>query len=132
MAHYALIDENGIVVNTFVGKDEDDTNGLDGAASWEQVYEQYYPSFTVKRFSRNMDGGVHKEGKEPFRVNFAGIGDYYDPIRDGFVKRKTNDFESWKFNETTLRFEAPVPYPDDGNLYSWDEEHLTWTTVDHF
>lgn len=133
MAHYAIIEPiNNMVINCFVGKDEYDTNGLDGASSWEEVYSKnHYPNY-VKRYSRNTDGGIHRRGKEPFRVNFAGIGDYYDPIRDAFVKARVNTFESWKFNDETLRFEPPLPYPNDGKYYAWDEEHLCWTTSDRF
>jgi outer membrane lipoprotein-sorting protein len=33
---------------------------------------------------------------------------------------------SWIFNEETCSFDPPVPYPDDGNVYVWDEDTITW------
>lgn len=32
----------------------------------------------------------------------------------------------WLFNEVNCRYEAPIPYPEDGNLYQWDEETTNW------
>ena len=35
-------------------------------------------------------------------------------------------FPSWTFIEEELRFEPPVPYPNDGKLYFWDEDANSW------
>ena len=35
-------------------------------------------------------------------------------------------FASWVFNEETCSFEAPTPYPTDGNIYQWDEATTSW------
>ena len=35
-------------------------------------------------------------------------------------------FASWIFNEEKCVFEAPVPYPEDGKFYSWDEPTTSW------
>lgn len=35
-------------------------------------------------------------------------------------------YPSWTFNENTVEWEAPVPYPNDGKLYNWDEESQSW------
>ena len=40
--------------------------------------------------------------------------------------QQNNGFASWIFNEETCRFEAPVPYPEDGKFYVWDEPTLSW------
>ena len=58
------------------------------------------------------------------RKNFAGIGYTYDLARDAFIAPKP--YASWVLNETTCRWEAPTPYPDDGNSYSWDESTTSW------
>ena len=71
MAHYAYIDENNIVVDVTVGKDE--TELIDGLDT-ETYYAQGTP-YTVKRTSYN--------GK--IRYNYAGIGFTYDPIDDAFI-----------------------------------------------
>ena len=56
------------------------------------------------------------------RKNFAGIGMTYDPIRDAFISAKP--FDSWVLDETTCRWEAPLPWPgslESESLWYWDE-----------
>jgi hypothetical protein len=36
---------------------------------------------------------------------------------------------SWMFNEATCRFEPPVPYPNNGKNYRWDEPTTNWVEV---
>ncbi len=64
------------------------------------------------------DGGI------PLRKNFAGIGHTYDPQRDAFYGFKP--YNSWILNEDTCFWEAPVPMPNDGKRYYWDENLLNW------
>ena len=33
---------------------------------------------------------------------------------------------SWIFNEETCAFDAPVPYPSDGQKYIWNEDTQSW------
>lgn len=61
------------------------------------------------------------------RKNYAGIGYTYDAARDAFIAPKP--FPSWTLNESTCRWEAPVPYPTDGERYSWDEDTTSWVAV---
>ena len=58
------------------------------------------------------------------RKNYAGIGFKYDESRDAFIPPQP--YPSWTLNETTCRWEAPVPYPTDGELYVWNETNKTW------
>jgi hypothetical protein len=37
-----------------------------------------------------------------------------------------NGFGSWLFDVDTCSFISPVPYPDDGGHYRWDEPSLSW------
>ena len=37
-----------------------------------------------------------------------------------------NTPDSWTFNEDTCWYDPPSPYPNDGNLYRWDEASLSW------
>jgi hypothetical protein len=63
------------------------------------------------------------------RKNYAGIGDYYDQIRDAFISPKPN-FPSWILNEDTCRWEAPVTKPttelEENQYYSWNESIINW------
>jgi len=36
---------------------------------------------------------------------------------------------SWIFNENTCSFSPPIPYPEDGNHYRWDEPTTSWVEV---
>ena len=58
------------------------------------------------------------------RKNYAGIGHTYDATRDAFIPPQP--YPSWTVDEDTCRWEAPVPYPDDGKLYEWDESITNW------
>lgn len=65
MAHYAYIDDNNIVTDIIVGKDENELiDGLDP--------ETYY-------------GAIRTSYNGNIRYNFAGIGYTYDPIDDAFI-----------------------------------------------
>lgn len=121
MAHYAFLDNNNIVTEVIVGKDE----GEDGV-DWEQHYGAFRGQ-TCKRTSYNTHAGVHSGGGTPFRKNYAGIGYSYNAIRDAFIPPKP--YASWLLNEDTCLWESPVPYPDDGNYYVWDEITTSWVQV---
>ena len=116
MAHYAFLDENYIVTEVIVGKDESNFD-------WERYYGDIRGQL-CKRTSYNTIGGIHKNGGTPLRKNYAGLGFTYDPIRDAFIAPKP--YPSWNLNEETCRWEAPVPYPNDGQMYSWDESTKSW------
>lgn len=116
MAHYAFLDENYIVTEVIVGKDESNFD-------WERHYGDLRGQL-CKRTSYNTAGGVHKEGGVPYRKNYAGIGFTYDPVRDAFIPPKP--YNSWVLNEQTCLWESPVPYPSDGKYYAWNEDTLSW------
>ena len=62
-----------------------------------------------------------------FRKNFAGVGDTYDKTRDAFIAAKP--FPSWTLVEDTCQWTAPTAMPDDGKLYTWDEETQDWVEI---
>ena len=61
------------------------------------------------------------------KFNKAGIGFAYDAVRDAFIPPKP--YASWKLNETTCQWGAPVAYPDDDKRYDWNEETTTWDEI---
>lgn len=115
MAHYAYLDENNIVTQVIVGKNENE-DGIN--------WEEYYGAI---RTSYNTHGGIHSEGGTPFRKNYAGIGYFYDSIRDAFIPPKP--FDSWILNEDTCLWDAPTPMPETGGPWQWDEPTLSWIEV---
>lgn len=122
MAHYAFLDENNIVTQVIVGRDEDEI--VDGISDWESHYGELHGVRCV-RTSYNTFGGVHKFGGTPFRKNYAGIGFSYDENLDAFIPPKP--YASWVLDEESGLWNAPIPYPgDDSTLYQWNEESGEW------
>jgi len=124
MAHFAKLDENNVVTFVTVGRQEDD-------GKEQELFER--TGDVYKQTSYNTRGGVHydPETGEPSadqtkarRKNYAGIGYTYDADRDAFIPPKP--FESWVLNEETCLWDAPLPYPEDGATYYWNEELFSW------
>lgn len=40
-----------------------------------------------------------------------------------------NTPSSWTFSEDLCRYVAPIPYPNDGQTYSWNEANLAWEVL---
>ena len=127
MAHFAKLDENNVVTFVTVGRQEDDGKERELQERTGDVYKQT---------SYNTRGGVHynAETGEPsadqskaLRYNYAGIGFTYDPERDAFIPPKP--FDSWELDEETCLWQAPIPHPEDGGEYVWDESEGDWVEV---
>jgi hypothetical protein len=112
MSHFAKINAQGIVEQVIVAE-QDFIDTLPDKASWIQT-------------SYNTRGGQHPEGR-PLRKNYAGVGYSYDVDRDAFIP--SQPYPSWLLNEDTCLWGSPVPYPDDGNRYTWDEATISWVDV---
>ena len=119
MAHYAFLDENNMVTEVIVGKDEGEDD-----VDWEQHYGQFRGQM-CRRTSYNTQGGTHLLGGTPFRKNYAGIGYTYDAERDAFIPPRP--YASWILDDNTCDWQPPVAYPTDGQPYVWDETTQTWT-----
>jgi len=126
MAHYAFLNQNNIVTEVIVGKNE----GEEGI-NWEQHYGSFRGQ-VCKRTSYNTRGGVHNKEGIPFRKNYASIGYTYDETKDAFIPQKP--YNSWILNEDTCLWESPVVRPeltqeqiDNKNYYTWNEETQSWT-----
>jgi hypothetical protein len=124
MAHYAFINDNNIVTQVIVGRDEDDL--VDGITDWEAYYGEKVGERCL-RTSYNTVAGVHTGGGEAYRGNYAGIGFKYDEELDAFIAPQP--YPSWSLNEATYSWEAPVAYPEDGDVYVWNENKKEWEAV---
>jgi hypothetical protein len=127
MGYYALLNNENFVNQVITG----------GGDSDDIIFETLYGDLhncIAKRTSYNTLGGVHYTNRIPsqdqskaFRKNYAGIGYYYDSIRDAFIPPKP--FPSWTLNEESCLWQSPVPYPNDGKRYTWNEEILNWQEI---
>jgi len=121
MAHYAFLDENNIVTEVIVGKDETDT---------EHDWEVYYGNIrnqTCKRTSYNTQANNHLLGGVAFRGNYASVGFIYDETLDVFYAPQP--YASWILNENYV-WEAPITQPEPTTDYTWNEETQSWDLVE--
>ena len=112
MAHYAFLDENNIVTEVIVGRNEDEV--VDGISDWEAHYGEFRGQRCVRTSYNNNIRGV-----------YAGIGYYYNEEEDIFVAPQP--FPSWTRNGSF--WEAPTPMPTDGQMYRWVEDDLNWQVI---
>lgn len=119
MAHFAKLDDNNVVLEVhcvhnnelLVDGVESEAKGIEFLVSWSGGCTNW------KQTSYN--GNIRK--------NYAGIGYVYDDERDAFISPRP--FTSWLLDEHTCQWNPPIPYPNDGNPYAWDESTLTWTAL---
>jgi hypothetical protein len=115
MAHFAKV-VDGKVSQVIVAEPEFFDTFVDSSpGAWIQT-------------SYNTIGGKHTLGGTPLRGNYAGIGYTYDATNDVFYAPQP--FASWKLNNTTWTWEAPVAYPKDGKVYQWNEATTKWVEVE--
>jgi hypothetical protein len=127
MAHFVKLNAENYVIFVTVARDEDENNEVEISQETGEIY---------KRTSYNTRGGIHYQAdnntpsldqSKAFRKNYAGIGYYYDSIRDAFIPPKP--FPSWTLNEETCLWQSPIPYPNDGKFYTWNEEIGNWEEI---
>ena len=117
MAHFAKLGTGNIIEQVVVVNNEVITDN-DGNEQ-EQLGIDFLNNLYGKR-----DVWKQTSYNNSFRKNFAGIGYKYDSTKDAFIPPKP--FNSWILNETSCLWEAPVAYPDDNNIYTWNETNQTW------
>ena len=61
-----------------------------------------------------------------FRKQYAGIGYTYDKANDVFISPKP--FASWTL-DASFDWQPPTAMPDDGKMYTWNEDTTTWDEV---
>ena len=111
MAHYAFLDENNIVTEVIVGRNE--TEVVNGISDWEA----HYGAFRGQRCLRtSYNNNIRKQ--------YAGVGFTYDAVKDQFVR--PSPFASWLLDSNN-DWQPPTPKPE-GNYY-WDEESLSWLAI---
>jgi hypothetical protein len=118
MAHFAQLNEDNIVTQVIVVANQDTTD--DTGTENEAV---------GAAFCANLLGGTWKQTSynANIRKNYAGIGYKYDATLDAFIPPQP--FASWTLDENA-QWKAPVDYPTDEGRYTWNEETLTWDTVE--
>jgi hypothetical protein len=121
MAHFAQVDRDWVVQQVIVVANSVLLNEQGVECDWlgEQFCQSLYGDHT-KWIQTSYNGNRYK--------NFAGIGYRFDPSRHAFIPPRP--FPSWVLNEESCLWEAPLPYPDDGSSYFWNEESGSWVALD--
>ena len=128
MSHFAKLNSNNIVTFVTVGRQEDDGKEEELSQRTGETYKQTsYNTHCGVHYDPNTNQPSPDQSKS-FRKNYAGIGYTYDYIRDAFISPKP--YSDWLLNETSCCWEPPIPYPNDGYLYKWDENTHNWKRVE--
>ena len=120
MAHFAELDQDNLITQVIVVN-----NDVIGNLPFPES-EPVGVAFCQSLFGPDTRW-VQTSYTASFRYNYAGIGFLFDqtPAPNGaFIAPKP--YPSWLLNTLTYQWQAPVPYPQDGNEYRWDEETQTW------
>jgi hypothetical protein len=112
MAHYAFLDENNIVTEVIVGRDEWEI--INGITDWEQAYGEIRNQ-VCKRTSYNSN----------IRGAYAGIGYSYNADEDIFIAPQP--YPSW--TRSGSFWNPPIPMPNEGN-WEWNENTLNWIEIE--
>tara|TARA_R110000822_G_scaffold283684_1_gene405178 strand:+ start:2292 stop:2633 length:342 start_codon:yes stop_codon:yes gene_type:complete len=110
MAHWAEIDDDGLVLRVTVSNNDEPDEG----------YQWLIDSLGGRWVQTSYNATIRK--------NYAGIGFTYDADRDAFIPPKP--YPSWVLDEATCQWGAPIAYPTDGADYVWDEQAGDWVFVD--
>jgi hypothetical protein len=112
MSHWAELDSENKVIRILVG----DNNDPAGDEGYQWLVDNLGGTWVKTSYNGNI------------RKNYAGVGYYFSEELDAFIAPKP--FDSWFLNEETCRWEAPVAHPEDGGIYSWNEEEGQWNKYD--
>jgi hypothetical protein len=120
MAHFAKLDQNNIVLEVNVVDNEHllDADGVEHEELGIEFLVQWSGGYTNWK-QTSYNGTIRK--------NYAGIGFTYDAVKDAFIEPQP--YPSWTLNETTCRWEPPMPYPSDEKDYVWDEATTSWVEI---
>ena len=101
MSHFAKLDSNNIVENVIVAE----KNFINSGAVGDE--------FLWIQTSYNGN----------FRGHFAAVGDTWDKVNEVFISPQP--FPSWTL-DADFTWNAPIAYPTDDLMYSWDEDTTSW------
>lgn len=120
MGHFAKV-LNGLVTQVIVAEPDFFQTFIDSSPGlWLQT-------------SYNTRGGVHygpdgkPDGGIALRGNYAGVGFTYDSENDVFYAPQP--YPSWTISGPDWLWRPPIPMPEDGKFYIWDESLQNWVEL---
>jgi len=109
MAHWAEINSDNKVLRVLVG----DNNDPAGDEGYQWLLDNLGGTWIKTSYNSNIRG------------TYAGVGFTYNAIEDIFITPQP--FPSWARSGSF--WDAPIPRPTDGKMYSWDEEAGNWDEI---
>ena len=106
MSHWAEIDLDSKVTRVTVG----DNNDPAGDEGHQWLVDNLGGTWIRTSYNNNIRG------------TYAGIGYEYNSAEDIFIAPQP--YPSWVRSGSF--WNAPIPMPEDGKMYSWDEPTLAW------
>jgi hypothetical protein len=121
VSHFAKV-ENGFVTDVIVAEQEFIDSGAVGDPSlWIQTS---YNTRGGQHYSFNSEGMYEPDGTPGLRKNYAIIGGIYNQTLDAFYEQ--SPYPSWILDTQTCFWNPPIPCPNDGNQYTWNEQTQSW------
>ena len=111
MAHFALIKQSIVIGVILIDNETITVNG----SEVEQLGIDFIDSLNIKGVY-DYDKARQTSYNSNTRNKYAGIGDTWDETNNVFISPRP--FSDWTLNEN-FKWEAPIPYPNDGNHYVW-------------
>ena len=111
MAHFALIKNNIVIAVIVIDNNVITNNGFEV----EQLGIDFIDLLNIKGFY-DYDKVRQTSYNSNTRNKYAGIGDTWDETNNVFISPRP--FSDWSLNEN-FKWEAPIPYPNDGKHYVW-------------
>jgi hypothetical protein len=130
MAHFAQMDDDNIVLRVVV---VDNRDILDEEENESEVVGV---EFCKGLFGQDTNW-LQTSYNRNFRGNYAGVGFKYYPLHNGFASPQP--YPSWTLGKDPSNLEcteclgwsAPVPHPNDGGDYRWDEDTESWVLAEN-
>jgi len=110
MSHWAEIDLDSKVLRVTVG----DNNDPAGDEGYQWLLDNLGGTWIQTSYNGNIRG------------TYAGIGHSYNAAEDIFITPQP--YPSWVRSGSF--WDAPVPMPTDGAMYSWDEVSGEWVAYE--
>ena len=119
MAHFAELDSNNVVLRVVVvdTKDNSTADGVEKESIGQAFCERLFGGRWVQTSYNNK-----------IRKRYAGVGFTYNETLDAFIAPQP--FPSWTLDNTTADWVSPIPMPNDGKVYIWDEATQSWVVSD--
>jgi hypothetical protein len=119
MAHFAHV-LNSTVQQVIVISDND---APDPAPSHSEPLGQAF----IRDVLQLEGEWVQTSYNSKFRAHYAGIGYTWDAVNEVFYPPQP--YPSWSL-DANWNWQPPVPYPNDGHIYKWDENTISWVRID--